>query len=363
MMPKHHAETPRESSSASIAGEAIEARITKAKEALGNRVVILCHHYQPDVIVQFADHVGDSLNLSQLAASRKEASYIVFCGVYFMAETADILSSPEQEVYMPDPGAGCPMADMARLDQVERCWRELTRFMGETIVPITYVNSSSEIKQFCGRRNGVVCTSSNAAKVMDWAFKQAPRVLFLPDQDLGRNTALAKGIPKEEIALWDRRKAQLQGDPNRAKVILWDGFCPVHVRFTPEQVMRFRSRYPGIRIIVHPECTEEVVRLADGSGSTEYLIREVREAESGSVFAVGTELRLVKRLASTFPDRTVYPLDEEHSLCVDMSRSTPECLLAVLEGLLQGRAPRRIQVPTETAEWSRVALERMLAIS
>ncbi len=362
-MPKHHAETTREDPAGSIAEDAIVARITKARETLGSRVVILCHHYQPDVIVQFADHVGDSLNLSRLAASRKEARYIVFCGVYFMAETADILSSPEQEVYMPDPDAGCPMADMARLEQVERCWSELTRLVGETIVPITYVNSSAEIKQFCGRRNGVVCTSSNAAKVMDWAFEQAPRVLFLPDQNLGRNTALAKGISKEEIALWNRGKARLQGDLDKAKVILWDGFCPVHVRFTPEQVMRFRSRYPGIRIIVHPECTEEVVRLADGSGSTEYLIREVREAESGSVFAVGTELRLVKRLAATFPDRTVYPLDEEHSICVDMSRSTPERLLAVLEGLLEGRAPGRIQVPAETAEWSRVALERMLAIS
>lgn len=344
-------------------GREIEARIAEAKEALGSRVLILCHHYQPDIIARFADHMGDSLHLSRLAASRKEARYIVFCGVYFMAETADILSAPEQEVYMPDPGAGCPMADMARLDQVERCWRELTERVGETILPITYVNSSAEIKQFCGRHKGVVCTSGNAAKVMDWAFEQAPRVLFLPDQNLGRNTALAKGIPKEEIALWDRRKAELQGDPDRARVILWDGFCPVHVRFTPEQVIGLRTQHPGIRIIVHPECTETVVRLADGSGSTEYLIREVREAESGSVFAVGTELRLVKRLASTLPDRTVYPLDEEHSICIDMSRSTPERLLVVLEGLLQGQAPGRIQVSAETAEWSRVALERMLAIS
>lgn len=357
-MPDHSKQENRETT-----GGDLEARIWKAKEALGGQVVILCHHYQPDEIAKYADELGDSLNLSRLAASRKEAKYIVFCGVYFMAETADILSSPEQEVYMPDTGAGCPMADMARIEEVETCWAKLTGLLGDDILPITYVNSSADIKSFCGRHGGVVCTSSNAAKVMDWAFERASRVLFLPDQNLGRNTALAKGIPREAIALWKRKENRLLGDADKVKVILWDGFCPVHLQFKPEQIEAIRARHPGVKIIVHPECTEDVVQLADGYGSTESIIRTVKEGGTGSAYAVGTELRLVDRLGATLPDRTVYSLDKEHSICVDMSKSKPERLLQILEGLQTGTAPGRVRVPAETARWARVALERMLAIS
>ena len=341
----------------------IRKRIARAKAWLGDRLVILGHHYQADDVIEFADFVGDSLKLSRQAASRSAARYIVFCGVRFMAETADVLSSPDQAVFLPNPDAGCPMADMAGLRQVRPCWGALGRLSDDKVTPITYINSSAELKAFCGRNGGVVCTSSNAAAVMKWALGNSGRLLFFPDEHLGRNTGLSLGLPPETISVWDPEEESLPGDHNHARLILWDGFCPVHVDFTPGHVEEMRRRHPGVRVIVHPECPHEVVRSADDTGSTEHIIECIRSSEPGSRWAVGTDIRLVRRLARQHPEKEVFPLAESVPPCLDMGKINPLSLLRTLEGLLEGETKGCVRVKAETAKWARVALERMLAIA
>ena len=349
----------------------LDTWITAAREALGDRVQILGHFYQRDEIVRYADFVGDSFMLAQAAKASPEAESFVFCGVHFMAETADILSGPDQAVILPNLAAGCSMADMATIDQVEACWRELTSTLGEStadgrqaVIPVTYMNSSAAIKAFCGRNGGIVCTSSNARTVLEWAFERGQRVVFFPDQHLGRNTAKAMGIDEDEMALW-RPHLPLGGHTEQqlrdSRVILWNGFCSVHKRFTVAQIERARAEYPGVRVIVHPECPAAVVEAADGAGSTEYIRREIESAEPGSVIAVGTEINLVNRLQQQHPDLTIFCLDPVVCPCSTMYRIHPAYLAWTLESLLAGQHPNRITVPESVAGDSRVALERMLA--
>ncbi|MBZ5564669.1 MAG: quinolinate synthase NadA [Acidobacteriia bacterium] len=343
----------------------LDERIAQAKRELGSRLVILGHHYQRDEVIKFADYRGDSLKLSQLAASRPEAEYIVFCGVHFMAESADILSADHQIVILPDLNAGCSMADMANLEQVEVCWEELTSVCGEGIVPVTYVNSTAAIKAFVGRHGGAVCTSSNAGKVMEWALAHAERALFLPDEHLGRNTGYRLGIPLERMALWNPREeagglseeAILQ-----ARIFLWKGHCSVHQRFLPEHVERVRRNYPGIHVIAHPECSWEVCQRADEVGSTELIIKRIVESPPGSQWAVGTEIHLVNRLAKEYPDRLVVTLDDCVCMCSTMYRISPQHLCWTLENLVGGQVVNRVSVDPETKRWARVALEQMLGI-
>jgi len=353
--------------------EELFERIARAKATLGRRLVILGHHYQRDEVIRFADLRGDSLKLSRWAAQQKEARYIVFCGVHFMAETADILTAPDQAVILPDLGAGCSMADMAPVEEVEECWASLADTFGEErLLPVTYINSSAAVKAFVGRRGGAVCTSSNAAAVLRWALGQRPTVLFLPDEHLGRNTAVRLGLPFEEVAVWDRARGELRLDPHapegaelrpeRVRVVLWNGFCSVHQRFTPEQVARARERY-GVKVVVHPECRWEVVRLADAVGSTEFIIKTVSESPPGSRWAVGTEINLVNRLATENPDKFVMTLDEIVCPCSTMYRISPQHLCWALENLVAGRVVNRITVPEDVAREARAALDRMLAIS
>ena len=351
--------------------EELDAWITAAKAELGDRVRILGHFYQRDEIVRYADFVGDSFMLAQAAKSHPEAEAFVFCGVHFMAETADILSGSQQSVILPNLAAGCSMADMATIEQVEACWEELTAVLGapvagelQPVIPVTYMNSSAAIKAFCGRNGGIVCTSSNAATVLEWAFQRGQRVVFFPDQHLGRNTAKAMGIGEEQMPLW-RPHLPLGGNSERelvdAKVILWNGFCSVHKRFTVGQIEQARAEHPGVRVIVHPECPAAVVDAADGAGSTEYIRKEIAAAAPGSVIAVGTEINLVNRLQHERPDLTVFCLDPVVCPCSTMYRIHPAYLAWTLESLLAGTAPNQIRVPAEVAEDSRVALERMLA--
>ena len=295
--------------------EELQQRISDAKQRLGSKLLILGHFYQRDEIIKHADFVGDSFQLAKNATERPDADHIVFCGVHFMAETADILSTPEQSVTLPNLSAGCSMADMANIDQVQECWDQLGEICGtqpdsdglQQIIPVTYMNSSAALKAFCGRNGGIVCTSSNAHAVLEWAFARGKRVLFFPDQHLGRNTARAMGIPLSEMPLWDPFKAQGgaadPADYARAKMILWKGFCSVHQRFTVEQVERARKAYPGVKVIVHPECSMQVVDAADGTGSTAYIVKEIANAPAGSAIAVGTEINLVNRLAAQYPDK------------------------------------------------------------
>lgn len=349
----------------------VDHRIVAAKEQLRGHVVILGHHYQRDEVIRYADFRGDSYRLSQQAAKAQE-KYIVFCGVHFMAESADILSRPEQVVILPDLQAGCSLADMAVITQVEDCWERLvgmglTSDVGEGITPITYVNSSAAIKAFCGKRGGVVCTSSNAAAAIAWAFSRNPRILFLPDQHLGRNTGYLLGIPLSEMVMWDpyRRAGGLDLEQLRsAQLILWDGYCSVHQRFLPEHVDEVRRKYPGIRVIVHPECRWEVCRKADGIGSTEKLLRMVQDAPAGTKFAVGTEIHLVNRMAkeSAARGKLVITLDNFGCLCTTMFRISPQHLCWVLESLVEGNVVNRIQVADNVKRWARVALDRMLEI-
>ncbi len=345
--------------------------IRAAKEALGKRVRILGHFYQRDEIVEHADFVGDSFMLAQAAKEHPEAEAFVFCGVHFMAETADILSGPEQAVILPNLAAGCSMADMATIEQVEDCWRELTASLGpaesgdlQPVIPVTYMNSSAAIKAFCGRNGGIVCTSSNARTVLEWAFARGQRVVFFPDQHLGRNTAKAMGIPESEMPLW-RPHLALGGNTEEqlrdAKVILWNGFCSVHKRFTVGQIEQARAEFPGVRVIVHPECPAAVVEAADGAGSTEYIRKEIEAAAPGSVIAVGTEINLVNRLQEQRPDLTIFCLDPVVCPCSTMYRIHPAYLAWTLESLLAGETPNRITVSEAVADDSRVALERMLA--
>ena len=338
----------------------LDAMIIAARETLGDRVKILGHFYQRDEIVKFADFVGDSFNLAQAAKAHPDAEAFVFCGVHFMAETADILSGADQAVILPNLAAGCSMADMATLAQVERAWADITAAI-EAPVPVTYMNSAANIKAFCGRNGGIVCTSSNATTVLEWAFEQGPRVLFLPDQHLGRNSAHVMGIPDEEIVLWNPRKGLTPEELECARVIVWDGFCSVHKRFTVAQIERARAEFPGVRVIVHPECPAPVVQAADAAGSTELIRREVAASQPGDVLAIGTEINLVSRLAAQYPDRTIFCLDPVVCPCSTMYRIHPAYLAWTLESLVAGEIPNRITVDDAVAADARVALERMLA--
>jgi quinolinate synthase len=357
--------------------ESMDARIAAAREKLGPTTVVLGHHYQRDEVIRFADFTGDSYKLSRAAADT-DAMYMVFCGVHFMAETADILAQPWQQVMLPDLNAGCSMADMAEIGQVENCWEALERQelgnreqgsagQGLGIVPLTYMNSAANIKAFCGERGGLVCTSSNARAAFEWAFARAGKILFLPDQHLGRNTAFAMGIPLGEMVVWDPYQINGGVAPERlraAKVILWKGHCSVHQRFLPEHVDRVRREEPGMQVVVHPECRWEVCQKADAVASTERIIDVIERAPEGSSFAVGTEIHLVNRLAKRFAPlgKRVITLDESGCLCTTMYRISPQHLAWTLENLVEGRVMNRIRVGDDVKHWSRVALDRMLEI-
>ncbi|MFT8704894.1 quinolinate synthase NadA [Bifidobacterium aquikefiricola] len=353
--------------------EELHDRIVAAKAKMGSRLLILGHFYQRDEIVEHADYVGDSFQLAKKATEHPEAQHIVFCGVHFMAETADILSKPEQSVTLPNLSAGCSMADMANIDQVEDCWTQLMDACGTdadsqgraSIIPITYMNSSAALKAFCGRHGGIVCTSSNARAVLTWAFERGQRVLFFPDQHLGRNTGMQMGIPLERMQLWNpfRPMGGAQAsDYAKAELILWKGFCSVHQRFTVEQIEKARAAYPGVKVIVHPECSAEVVQAADGTGSTAYIVKEIEQAKSGAAIAVGTEINLVNRLAAQHPDKTVFCLDPVVCPCSTMYRIHPAYLAWALESIIEGDIVNRITVDADTAAEARIALERMLEV-
>ncbi|HEY3530338.1 MAG TPA: quinolinate synthase NadA [Nocardioides sp.] len=342
-------------------------RVRAAKEALGDRVFVLGHHYQRDEVIRFADVTGDSFKLARDAAARPEAEYIVFCGVHFMAESADILTAPQQMVVLPDLAAGCSMADMARLAQVEDCWDALAGAgIAESVVPITYMNSSADIKAFCGRHGGAVCTSSNADVALEWAFSQRPEatVLFLPDQHLGRNTAVLKlGLGLDDCVVWDPRRPDGGVSAEAlaaARMILWKGHCSVHGRFSAEVVDELRATKPGIRILVHPECTHDVVTRADLVGSTEFIIKTIEAAPAGSKWAVGTELNLVQRLAREHPEQEIVFLDRNVCYCSTMNRIDLPHLVWALESLVDGVVVNRVSVDPDTEHHAKIALQRML---
>ncbi len=349
----------------------MDARIAAAKAALGKDCVVLGHHYQRDEVIRFADYTGDSYKLSQQAA-QAGGKYIVFCGVHFMAESADVLGHPGQAVILPDLNAGCSMADMAEITQVEDCWEQLVRAGlttddGRGMTPITYMNSAAAIKAFCGERGGVVCTSSNAAAAFKWAYAKNEKILFLPDQHLGRNTGYRMGIPLNEMVVWDPYMIGGGVSPERlkaARVILWKGHCSVHQRFLPEHVDQVRAKHPGIRVIVHPECRWEVCQKADGIGSTEGLLKLIRDAEPGTAFAVGTEIHLVNRMGREFAKegKKVITLDDSGCLCTTMFRISPQHLCWALENLVDGNVVNQIKVADDVKRWARVALDRMLEI-
>lgn len=356
-----------------LAGEAeLDARIVAAKQALGERLVILGHFYQRDEVVKHADFVGDSFQLANAALTRPDAEAIVFCGVHFMAETADILSRPDQSVILPNLAAGCSMADMADIESVTDCWEQLEELFGtepddagrQPVIPVTYMNSSAALKAFCGRHGGIVCTSSNAATVLEWAFQRGQRVLFFPDQHLGRNTAKAMGVSLDEMPMWNPRKV-LGGSTEHqlmeSRVILWHGFCSVHKRFTVSQIEKARADFPGVRVIVHPECPMPVVDAADEAGSTDYIRKAIAAAEPGTTFAVGTEINMVNRLAAEHPEHTIFCLDPVICPCSTMYRIHPGYLAWVLEGLVAGEVRNQIAVDPDVAAFARVSLERMLA--
>jgi quinolinate synthase len=349
-----------------VPDNSLDERIAAARAKLGKDVVILGHHYQRDEVVKFADFRGDSLKLSQQAAEA-DAKFVVFCGVHFMAESADILRRGNQVVVLPDLSAGCSMADMADIGQVEACWNELSGVTDTgKIIPVTYMNSTAAIKSFTGENGGAVCTSSNAAAVMKWAFARGEKVLFLPDEHLGRNTGYRMGIPLEQMIVWDPYE-ELGGNTAetiaKAKVILWKGYCSVHQRFTPEHVERVRREHPGIRVIVHPECRFEVAQAADEIGSTEGIIRVVKAAAPGTEWAVGTEIHMVNRLSKELTDRKVMSLDSSVCVCTTMFRITPVHLLWALENLGAGKIVNQISVDERTRKFARIALDRMLSLS
>jgi quinolinate synthase len=359
--------------------ESMDLAIAAARAKLAGDVVILGHHYQRDEVIRFADFTGDSYKLAR-AAVETDARYLIFCGVHFMAETADVLARSWQQVILPDLNAGCSMADMAEIGQVEDCWETLERmgfarrgFAGSAsdgrapLVPLTYMNSAASIKAFCGERGGLVCTSSNAAAAFRWAFDRAGKILFLPDQHLGRNTAFAMGIPLDQMVVWDPYQLNGGTTPERlraAKIILWKGHCSVHQRFLPEHVDRIRRESPATQVIVHPECRWEVCQKADALGSTERIISIIEQAPAGSSFAVGTEIHLVNRLARKFAPlgKRIRTLDESGCLCTTMYRISPQHLAWTLENLVAGRVVNRIRVADEEKHWARVALDRMLLI-
>ncbi|WP_432932217.1 quinolinate synthase NadA [Microbispora sp. CA-135349] len=342
-------------------------RARAAKERLGDRLFVLGHHYQRDEVIQFADVTGDSFKLAREAAARPEAEYIVFCGVHFMAESADILTSDTQKVVLPDLAAGCSMADMATFTQVEDCWDALEDAgIADRVVPITYMNSSADIKAFCGRHGGAVCTSSNARRALDWAFEQGEKVLFLPDQHLGRNTAvLEMGLSLDDCVVYNPHRPNgglTREQLENAKMILWKGHCSVHGRFSAACVDEVRARIPGVNVLVHPECRHEVVTKADFVGSTEYIIKKLDEAPAGSAWAVGTELNLVRRLANRFSDKTITFLDKTVCYCSTMNRIDLPHLVWALESLAGGEVVNQITVDADTTHWAKVALDRMLAL-
>jgi len=347
----------------------MDRRIADAKRTLGRRLVILGHHYQRDEVIKFADYTGDSYKLAGQVSRHPDAEFIVFCGVHFMAESADVLSAAHQQVILPDLAAGCSMADMAEPEQLELCWSDLEQMLGSAagIVPVTYINSSAAIKSFVGERGGVVCTSSNAAATLKWAWERGDKILFMPDQHLGRNTAFKLGVPLDRMVVWDPNEIWGGLEPSAvkdARMLLWKGHCSVHARFTVRQIEHLRSQHPGLRVIVHPEVTWDVVQAADDSGSTEYIIKTVKQSPVGSTWAVGTEIHLVNRLArEVAPERTVLSLDQFGCLCSTMFRVSPNHLLWVLEGLVDGEVHNRIVVPDEQKHWTKIALDRMLSIS
>jgi len=349
--------------------EDCESRILRAREILGERLVILGHHYQRDEVFRHANFTGDSLKLSRQAASSK-ADYIVFCGVHFMAEVADILSRPDQVSILPDLSAGCSMADMANLQNVERAWQELSEILDaeETITPVTYINSAADLKGFCGEHGGIVCTSTNARHVLDWSFQQREKVLFFPDQHLGRNTGFTMGIPLDEMVVWDFDKPQgglTVEEIQNAKIILWKGFCSVHQMFQPEQIDNFKQKYPETKVISHPESPFEVCQKSDYIGSTEYIINTIANAEANTRWLVATELNLVNRLHDQYKHegKNVHFMSPNVCMCSTMFRIDPQHLAWVLENLVDGHVVNQVSVPADVAENARLALDRMLDVS
>ena len=358
-----------------LSDDEMDERIAVAKRTLGDRVVILGHHYQRDEVIKFADFTGDSLKLSREAASRRQAEFIVFCGVHFMAESADILRAPHQKVVLPDLAAGCSMADMAAPDQLEMAWRELRQLGVRTdaveegrqgLVPVTYINSSAAVKAFVGAHGGIVCTSTNAAAIMTWAWERGEKLLMLPDQHLGRNTGWKMGVPLDEMVVWDPNEMFGGVEAERlkkSKLILWKGHCSVHTRFTTQQIDAFRKKYPQGKVIAHPECTLDVVQASDDSGSTEYIINAVKNSPAGTTWAIATEVHLVNRLRHAFaPGKTIVTLDPFGCLCSTMFRVSPNHLLWILEGLVDGQVRNQIIVPEDQKRDARLALDRMLAV-
>lgn len=351
---------------ADLADDEVLARIAARRREFGSRLMILGHHYQVDDVIRFADSTGDSYALAKAAAAETTAEFVIFAGVHFMAESADILTGPQQQVILPDMRAGCTMADMANLDDVELAWDEMSACTNQTIIPITYINSAANLKDFVGRRGGAVCTSSNAAKVVSWAFSQGQKLLFFPDQHLGRNTCHALGVPLDEMIVWDPALPNGGHDPGtvaRARVLLWKGHCSVHQGFTVGQIEHWRSERPDIRIIVHPECTFEVVQAADASGSTNFIIETIRNSAPGTAWAVGTEINLVHRLRAMMPDRFIASLSPFQCLCATMYRIRPNYLLWVLDELAAGRVVNVVKVPQRIAEGAKLALNRMIEIT
>jgi len=342
--------------------EELENRVREVKARLGSRLFIPGHHYQKDEVIQFADVRGDSLVLAQLSAENREAEFIAFCGVHFMAETADILTTEDQKVFLPDLRAGCSMADMADIHQTERAWEELMNTFGDTILPLTYVNSTAAIKAFVGEHGGATVTSSNAEKMVSWAFEQKERILFLPDQHLGRNTAYNLGVPLEDMAVWNpiENRLEYEGSLENVKVILWKGHCSVHENFTVANVQSIREQHPDMTIIVHPECSREVVALSDMAGSTNYIISAIEKAESGTSWAIGTEMNLVKRIINQHPDKNIISLNPYMCACLTMNRIDLPHLAWCLESIEQGETQNVIKVEDEVATKAKLALDRML---
>lgn len=350
-----------------MAPEELDRRIAYARARLGTKLTVLGHHYQRDEVIKFADFTGDSFKLARHAADKEGLEYVLFCGVHFMAESADILTDEKVKVILPNMAAGCSMADMADPDDVFQAWDEIHEALGEDarVIPVTYMNSAATLKAFVGERDGLVCTSSNAARALQWAFERGEKVLFFPDQHLGRNTGYSMGIPLDEMVLWNWRMPHGGVTPEqlkKAKIILWQGHCSTHQRFTVDQIEKARKEHPGVNVIVHPECRWEVVQAADDNGSTEKIVKAISEAPAGTTWAVGTEINLVNRLAEQNPDKTVFCLDPVVCPCSTMYRIHPAYIAWVLEALLQGVVVNEVKVDAETRKWSLVALERMLAL-
>lgn len=349
------------SSEQDLKEDRLSSRIQAIRQQLGAKLLILGHHYQQESVISYADLRGDSFLLARQAAENQTAQYIVFLGVRFMAETADIVTSPRQTVILPDPQADCMMANMATAQQVQDCWSLIESRFSQQFIPITYVNSSANVKAFCGKNGGLTCTSSSAERAFRWVLDQGKRILFLPDEHLGRNTGVGVGIKLDEMAIWDRNRHQLIGSTD-PRLIIWNGYCPIHKQFTADKVQHLREKHSSIRIIVHPECPSHTITEADTSGSTETIIKHIQTSSPGSVWGIGTEINLVKRLAKHHPDRTIFSLDEEVEPCPDMMKTTPWNLLWCLEGLIKGEIRNQVSVRPEIATWARVAIQRMLDI-